>query len=479
MNRRAHDRRDRINVVDLFSGGGGWSEGAKQAAAERDIRLQSLGLNHWDIAIKTYNKNHPSHYAMEAELFEADPSRLVLDGVDILIASPECTHHSNARGGTPRCAQSRSQAYIVHNWTQTHLPKMVLIENVVEWKTWGPLYSRGPKKGTAIKSKKGTFYNRFCKDMKDLGYSMESKEVVAADYGAPTTRKRLFVVFTREDVPAFTFPDSTHTKGESWVPAKEIIDWELEGTSIFQRKKPLSDKTLDRIWHGIQRYCKEEFKPFLTMMYGTSNSVDIEKPLSTVTAQSVHHYLAEPLMVNISHSKAKPTGMTRSTEEPFPTQVTREEIALAEPHLIPYEDGNRCALSEAFLLGQQSGAVARDVESPVPTIATAGAISFVEPFLVKFYGTAKSASLDNPLPTVTCVDRMGIVTTYGLDVRFRMLQPHELSAAMGFPEEYEFEGTKRDKVKQIGNAVAVAPAKAIFGQALDIISKVTLEAAIA
>jgi DNA (cytosine-5)-methyltransferase 1 len=522
VKRRSIDKRPLINVVDLFSGGGGWSEGAKQAAKARGIRLKSLGLNHWDLAIKTYKHNHKKHNAMEAELFTADPRRVMLTVIDILIASPECTHHSLAAGGVPKCEQSRSQADIVYRWTQAHKPKYVLNENVTEWKSWGPLYKRGPNKGKPIPHKKGTLFRKYLRTMCALGYTVEMQEAVAADYGDPTTRNRLFVAFTRKDMPKYRFPKASHHKGESWVPARDIIDWDLEGTSIFQRKKPLVDKTLDRIWHGLQKYCKEEYKPFLAMMYGNSTSADLSNPLPTVTAGGenggVNHYLAEPFLietafpgkrgsediskplstqtcrqtkaiaepylvkyrgtsksasvdapaptltaggnhiavaepflVNISHSKSKPAGMVRSTELPMPTQVTREEFALATP----------------FLLGQQSGGAPRSVDQPVSTIATAGAISCIKPFLVKFYGTARTASLDNPLPTVTCVDRLGIVTTYGLDIRFRMLQPHELSAAMGFPETYEFSGPKRAQVKQIGNAVAVNTAKAMFGAALD------------
>jgi len=506
--RRRTDTDPVLNVVDLFSGGGGWSEGAKQAAKARNVRLRSLGLNHWDLAIKTYKHNHPKHNAMEAELFTADPGKVMLDVVDVLIASPECTHHSNALGGVPRCEQSRSQADIVVTWTRSKMPKYVLNENVCEWAGWGPLYKRGPKKGLPIKHKKGTLFRKYCRDMCALGYTMQKRELIAADYGDPTTRKRLFVVFTRNDMAPYEFPAATHRKGESWVPAKDIIDWDIEGKSIFQRKKPLVDKTLDRIWHGMTKYCKEEFKPFLAQMYGNSNTADLNNPLPTVTAGGknggVNQYLAEPFLVetsfpgkrsaedvdkplstqttrqskalaqpylvklrgtsntapidepaptitaggnhlavaepflvNISHSKSKPPGMVRTTEEPMYTLVTREELALCEPR--------------AFVLGQQSCAAPRSVDQPV--------------------GTAKTASLDSPLPTVTCQDRFGVVTVYGLDIRFRMLQPHELSAAMGFPEEYEFSGSKRDQVKQIGNAVAVNIAKAMFGATLDVLAK--------
>jgi DNA (cytosine-5)-methyltransferase 1 len=501
-----------INIVDLFSGGGGWSTGAKQACKEKGYVEKIIGLNHNPVAINTYNINHPLHLGLEAELFETDPALIQLTEVDFLIASPTCTHFSVALGGKPRSEQLRSQPDIVTRWMKVHRPKYMLMENVSEFRKWGPLYKRGPKKDRVIPHKKGIFFRKWVKEVEALGYTIKDTDLVAADFGDPTTRKRLFLVATRHDMPEFEFPEPTHTK-EDWIPARDIIDWSLEGKSIFRRKKPLSQKTLDRIWKGLQKYCKDEFKPFLTMMYGTSNSVDIENPLPTVTAESVHHYLAEPciletafpgernpdsvddplktqtaqqskalaeFLINISHTKAKPEHSIRDAEKPMPTQTTQEEFAMCESHLIHYyggegaEDrssgvddpihtitagGNRFALSQAFLLGQQSGAAPRGVDEPVPTVSTAGAISVSAPFIVKFYGTATTADPDNPLPTVTCKDRFGVVHTFGLDVRFRMLQPHELAAAMSFPKDYVFEGSKKDQVRMIGNAVAVKTAK--------------------
>ena len=444
-----------VNCVDLYCGGGGWGQGMKQAADKRNIILNGMGYNHWDLAIETYRHNLGAESGRVADLYTLSPDALEQYGLDILIASPECTHHSNAAGGKPKNDQSRSQAYIAYNWAKKHRPKYVLFENVVEWKNWGPLYKRGPKKNKPIPHKRGTIFRKFIKDMKALGYNCVMHEVVAADYGDPTTRKRLFVAFSRKDMRPFEIPATTHTK-DTWVPARDIIDWDLKGRSIFRRKKPLADKTLDRIWHGIQKYCKEEFKPFLTMMYGNSNSTSLNNPLPTITAGGdtggVNHYLAEPSIINLSHRSCKPPGMVRNVGQPLPTQTTREEFALAEP----------------FILGQHSQAAPRDVGKPVPTVTTTGAISLTEPFVVKFYGTAKTASIDKPLPTVTCQDRFGLVTTYQFDILFRMFAPHELAAAMSFPPEYHFAGnTNRTKVKMIGNAVAVLTAEAFAGQALD------------
>lgn len=501
-----------INIVDLFSGGGGWSTGAKQACKAMGYTEKIIGLNHNPVAINTYNINHPLHLGLEAELFETDPALIQLTEMDFLIASPTCTHFSVALGGKPRSEQLRSQPDIVTRWVEVHRPKYMLMENVSEFRKWGPLYKRGPNKDKPIKHKKGTLYRKWLREIKALGYTVEDTDLVAADYGDPTTRKRLFLVATRHDMPKFEFPEPTHTK-EEWVAAREIIDWSLKGKSIFRRKKPLSKKTLDRIWKGLQKYCKEEFKPFLAMMYGNSDAADLENPLPTITAGGetggVNHYLAEPFiletafpgerdpestdeplktqtaqqskalaefLINISHTKAKPEHSVRDAAEPMPTQTTKEEFAFGEAHLIKLRGecssadldepcptitagGTHIALSEAFLLGQQSGAAPRSVDEPTPTVAAAGAISVSAPFIVKFYGTANTADPDNPLPTVTCKDRFGVVHTFGLDVRFRMLQPHELAAAMSFPKDYVFQGSKKDQVRMIGNAVAVKTAK--------------------
>jgi DNA (cytosine-5)-methyltransferase 1 len=479
---------NRINCIDLFCGGGGWGQGMHQAATKRGIVLNGMGYNHWDLAIETYKSNLGADSGRVADLYTLSPDAIEQYGLDILIASPECTHHSNAAGGKPKNDQSRSQAYIAYEWAKRHRPKYVLFENVVEWKHWGPLYQRGPNKHKPIKHKRGTIYRKFIKDMCALGYNVVEQEVVAADYGDPTTRKRLFVVFSRNDMRPFEVPKPTHSK-EKWVSARTIIDWTMKGRSIFRRKKPLADKTLDRIWHGIVKYCNPEFRPFLTMMYGNSNSVSLDNPLPTITAGGetggINHYLAEPSIINLSHRSCGPSGMVRDVGQPLPTQTTREEFALAEPYIVETSyPGDRAAesindplktqtgrqskaLATPFVLGQQSGAVARDVDQPLPTVSTKGAISFVEPFLVKFYGTAKTASLDQPLPTVTCQDRFGLVHTYQFDILFRMLAPHELAAAMSFPPDYHFAGSNRNKVKMIGNAVAVRTAEAFAGQALD------------
>jgi len=204
-----------------------------------------------------------------------------------------------------------------------------------------------------------------------------------------------------------------------------------------------------RIAAGLKRYGGANAKPFLVMLYGTGEARDIDRPMPTITGGGNHTGLCEPFVVTLTHNGGD-DNRAHSIDKPMPTitGAHRGEMALVEP----------------FLLGQQSCAAPRDVDQPVPTIATAGAISLVEPFLVKYYGAGEGvSSTDDPVPTITTKDRFGLVEIsgkYQIDIRFRMLQPHELAAAMSF-ENYTFTGTKTQQTKQIGNAVPVRLAQAL------------------
>ncbi|MGB1270475.1 MAG: DNA cytosine methyltransferase [Endozoicomonas sp.] len=413
-----------VSWVDLFCGAGGTSTGLTQAARKKGVKLELTAINHWDKAIETHSVNHKRVRHLQTNISSIEPRKTFPKGLDGLWASPECTHHSNALGGKPRSEQSRSSAFGVLDWVQALMPKVFGIENVREFINWGPL----DKNGKVIKKLKGTIFHAWLNSIKALGYNLQWRIINCADYGDPTERKRFFLLASR--IGEVHFPDITHIKkGEMkfspnlkyWVPAKKVIDFSIPGKSIFNRKKPLVPKTMDRIRHGLKQGSKGNLlDPFLVMMYGTSKSVSLDRPLPTVTASSVHHYLAKPFLVNMSHSKSKPSGMVRCTSRPLPTLVTAEEQALCEP------------------------------------------------FLIKYYGSSKTASLDSPLPTVTTKDRFGLVQTFGLDVHLRMLKPHELSAGMSFPKSYKFVGNQEEKVKQIGNAVPVKTARALCGQLLDL-----------
>lgn len=554
-----------IPIADLFCGAGGTSQGAVEAIEALGFRADLTAVNHWPVAVATHTVNHPEARHLCASLDSINPRDLFKAGeLKLLWASPECTHHSVARGGTPINDQSRATAWCVTRWAEALRPEVILVENVPEFRTWGPIGSNG----RPLKSKKGETFGAWLNSLRSLGYTVDYRILVAADYGDPTTRRRLFVQAVRGK-RKIVWPEPTHApQGETdllgtrkpWVAAREIIDWTLEGQSIYERKRPLSDKTIRRIMAGLEKF---GLKPFVLPGQGDAGHQvprkhDIEKPMPTVTAQG-HFHLAEPFLVpqhseheprslerpapavtttsrgvglaqpfliamehgghvrsidkplntvttakGGAHAIAQPLLVTidrpvtnrskaRPVDEPFPTVTGNNRIGVAEPFLIPTAHagesrsrsihdpmpavaGNRgdMALVEPHLLPQNQGGELRPVSEPAPTVATKGAVALVEPFLVEYYGNGAAQSVGTPLNTVTTKDRHALVRPVvivngercTLDIRFRMLQPHELAGAQGFRRDYKFTGTKTDQVKQIGNAVPRRLARAIVAAAL-------------
>jgi len=406
-----------IRAADLFCGAGGSSTGLAQAVAAAGGTLDLTAVNHWAVAVETHAANHPSARHLCESLDSVDP-RKVIPGkrLDILMASPECIHHSNARGGKPMDDQSRATAWHVLRWAEALRPSWVLVENVREFTSWGPLGTNG----RPLSSKRGALFATFVNGFTALGYRVEWRVLNAADYGAATTRQRFFLM-ARLGNGAVPWPLQTHTPvGQPglfpmipWRAAREVIDWNLRGRSIFEGK-PLAEKTLARIVVGARKFWGVELAPFLVVLRQNADGASLDKPLPTITAQ-----------------------------------------------------GNHLGLVEPFMLGQQSGATARAVSSSMPTVATKGAISLIEPFLVKYFATATGAqSIHEPLDTVTTRDRHALVSgearATALDVRIRMLQPHELAAGQGFPAGYKFAGNKTEQTRQIGNSVEVNQARALF-----------------
>jgi DNA (cytosine-5)-methyltransferase 1 len=480
-------------MADLFCGAGGTSDGAVDALGALGHLVNLTAINHWPVAVNTHTANHPTARHLCASLDALNPRDLFKDGeLDLLWASPECTHHSVARGGKPINDQSRATAWCVARWAEALRPGVIMIENVPEFQTWGPIGSNGQP----LKSRKSETFLAWVQALRSLGYKVDWRVLVAADYGDPTTRRRLFVqaVRGRRNI---VWPDATHQQSTEadlfgkrlpWVPARAIIDWSKQGTSIFERKRPLSPKTMDRIWSGLEKFglnpsiiamenkghvrsvdrplntvttakggAHAVVNPFLIELRGTtdqqcrSTAKSIEQPVGTITSGGIHHGLAEPYLINTAHA-----GERRAIEitEPLPTVAgNRGEVALIDPYLLP----------------QQSDGALRPVSEPVPTVATAGAIAVVQPFLIEYYGQGGAESVDTPLNTVTTKDRHALVKPvvtingerYTLDIRFRMLQPNELAAAQGFRSDYQFTGTKTEQVKQIGNAVPRNLARAL------------------
>lgn len=430
-----------LRAADLFCGAGGTSCGAESTGAARVM----FALNHWETAVETHSRNFPHAVHVNSRLDQTSPSEC--GKIDLLFASPECTHHSRARGGRPTSDQQRAGAWDVLKWVEFHRPSWLVVENVVEFEAWGPV----GEKGVPLVSRKGAFFHAWIAAIEAAGYRVEWRQMNAADFGAATSRNRLFVI-ARKGSRRPVFPEPTHSRrsgGElpgmhlpKWRAASEVIDWSIPCPSIFSRKRPLAPKTLARIEAGLRRFVG----PFVASWTNTSTGsceYDPAKPMPTVLTKA-HMGLAVPFT----------DSRTNTLDTPVGTMSTKNGRGLALP----------------MLIGQASGSVARPVDQPSPTICTAGAVSLTVPFLSHFYGNGDSSPVTTPVDTITTRDRHALVVTHLLqtmaelqviDIGFRMLQNHELSAAQGFPASYVFCGSKSAVTRQIGNSVAPPVAAAI------------------
>jgi DNA (cytosine-5)-methyltransferase 1 len=389
--------RQSFQVADLFCGAGGTSAGAMEAIEALGFEPKLTAINHWDVAIATHTANHPRARHLCASVDDLNPRQLFSEGeLGLLWASPECTHHSTARGGRPIKDQSRATAHCVTRWAEALRPGVILVENVPEFATWGPLGANN----RPLKSRKGDTFNAWLGMLRALGYTVAHRTFVAANYGDPTTRERLFVQAVRWR-RKIVWPAPTHARPaddlfgldgrKPWVPASAIIDWSIPGQSIFTRKRALAPKTLKRIREGLEQHGGATI---IAMEHGW-RVLPVSQPLPTVTC-----------------AKGGAFGV-------------------------------------AYILPQQSGGKLRPASEPMPTISTAGALSLI----VEYYGNGKARPVSEPLPTVTCVDRFALIQQRGGDVLFRMLRWQELAAAQGFMPDYQFTGNQREITKQIGNAV--------------------------
>jgi DNA (cytosine-5)-methyltransferase 1 len=410
-----------VYAADLFCGAGGSSTGLSAACSDAGLGLDLLAVNHWDVAISTHSANHPHAKHLCESLDNVNPRKATKrERLNILIASPECIHHSNARGGKPMSDQSRASAWHVLRWAEALYIDNILIENVREFSDWGPL----GVDGRPLKSKRGHTFHAFLKALESLGYRVDYRVLNAADYGDATTRNRLFVQARRNSpivwpepthAPSFATQDLFGTK-QAWKPARGIIDWSIPSASIFSRKRPLAAATVERIKAGLQRFGGKSAEPFLVVLRNHCDAQSLDRPAPTITAGGEHLGLCQPFIMPLNHGA-----------------------------------GDNRAYS---------------IEQPMQTITSVDAWGLVEPLILKYYGTGEMKGVGEPLPTVTAKDRFGLVEFDGrrLDIRFRMLQPHELAAAMGFPAHYQFAGNREQRVKQIGNAVPVNLARAICAE---------------
>lgn len=376
-------------VIDLFAGGGGVSTGIRGALG-RDV---SVALNHWRTAILVHKRNHPQTKHVLSDVWRVKPEDMTAgEEVELLWASPDCTHHSVARGGKPRQQKIRVLPYSVVRWAAKVTPRIIIVENVPEFVTWGPL-DRKTKK--PIPSRKGESFRAWCAKLRRLGYQVEHRVLNAADFGAPTKRRRLFVVARRDGLP-ICWPRPTHGRGPGLAPyhtAAECIDWSRPCPSIFDRKKPLADKTLWRIAQGIRKFVLENPNPFvltLDQQGAGDTSTAAGDPVATITTKA-RHAVVVPTIVGVGGraGQSEPTGGA----DPIGTVTGKNDRAVVTPIMVRTD------------MHQSNAGCAYPMEDPLRTITTGGSHAVVAPHLIKVNDgdkqRARGEQIDLPLTTVT------------------------------------------------------------------------------
>lgn len=509
-------RRRRVRralVADLFCGAGSLSMGANDALQELGYRAEFVAVNHWPVAIETYLRNHGGARAHCVTLDAAFPAELVPEGrLDLLMAGIECTYFSRARGGKPVNDQQRMSAWHVVRWCTELRVKRLLLENVPEFVDWGPVDART---GKPLRSRKGEYFKAWWAALEAIGFRLEMRRLNCADYGDATTRERLFILGRSDGLP-IRWPEPTHSKGGRslfgplpWRPARDIIDWSIRGKSIFDRKRPLAAKTLARIAAGITKFRWPE--PFIVVLRQHCDALGIDLPLPTITAGGTHLGLVQPFVLSNQTS-----GAPKSADDPLPTitlggagNTGRPGCArhmLVEPFVLSQASGGSPrAVQEplptvpgggahaliAPYYGSGSGETCRSVDDPLPTATAKARFGLVMPvthscdgnrarhvddplptittakrgelaFIAASFGERPTQaprvhSVDDPAPTICATGRTNLVQgTREFDILFRMLEPHELAAAMSISEPgrpYYFTGNKTEVVRQIGQAV--------------------------
>lgn len=487
--------------VDNFAGGGGASTGIEMAIG----RPIDIAINHDTDAIAMHKANHPETVHYCESVWDVNP-RAVTSGQAVALGwfSPDCKHFSKAKGGKPKDKNIRGLAWVTVRWAATVRPRVIMLENVEEFLEWGPLLEDGkpdPKR-------KGHTFQSFIKALKSLGYQVEWRMLRASDYGAPTTRKRFFLI-ARCDGKSIVWPEPTHGAPSSrrvkegklmpWRTAAEIIDWTRPCRSIFNRKKPLSDNTLRRIVRGIERFVIGNANPFIIKINHAGEAFrgqSVDKPLQTITAKNGWG-IVTPFIARIGQTGFGSDRLQYQVEQPLTTITTKAEHLLIAPTLIQVGYGEA--------KGQEPRAL--DLQKPLGTV-TAGGNKFaiaqavlrpdntprvedrkemlVASHIIKMKGTNIGQSIHEPLHTVTAGgnhfgevrtllkeygsapenDYLGLVEIDGLlyqiiDIGLRMLEPYELFAAQGFPSDYIIDRVdggkpypKSAQVARCGNSVS-------------------------
>ncbi len=481
-------------IVDNFAGGGGASEGIERALG----RPVDIAVNHDPVALAMHRANHPLTSHLCEDVFHVDP-RAATGGRRVGLAwfSPDCTHHSKARGGKPRSKKIRGLAWVAIRWARQVRPDVIVVENVEEFQTWGPLGDDGQP----VAERAGETFRGWVGMLRRIGYTVDWRMLRACDYGAPTIRKRLFII-ARCDGKPIVWPEPTHARGGAgglspWRTAAECIDWSIPCPSIFDRKRPLAENTLKRIAAGIRRYVIEAAEPFIVPLthQGGDRVEGLDEPMRTVTgAHRGERAIVVPFVAGVGGRAGQ--SPERSVELPYQTITSKADAVVVAPTLIQtgygerdgqaprapglgkpmgtvVSGGGKHALVSAFLAKHYTGVVGSDLNKPIGTVTgvdhhslvtafvahhrgkSVGAdlndpantvtakhhLDLVQAFLVKYYGTAMGAELTDPMHTITGRDRLGLVMVRGvphqiIDIGMRMLTPRELFRAQGFGDDY-------------------------------------------
>lgn len=487
-------------VIDNFAGGGGASSGI-EAAIGRPV---DIAINHDPEAIAMHIANHPFTKHFCEDVWKVDPAEATKGKPIALVwLSPDCKHFSKAKGGKPVEKKIRGLAWVALRWAALpNKPRVIILENVEEFTTWGPL---GPD-GLPCKKRKGQTFRAFVNALKRQGYNVEWRELKACDFGTPTSRKRLFLI-ARSDGQPIIWPEQTHfqkpAKGQhSWRTAAECIDWSIPVQSIFEREKPLAEATLRRIARGIQKYVINAKEPFIVTCNHSGEGFrgqGIGEPMRTLTAARDAHGLVIPTLIQTSWGE-RPGQEPRvpGLEKPLGTVMAGGiKHALAVASLMHYRDqpgdsrntelksplstvtaqGVCHSMISASLIKHFGGNYKGDncdLERPMHTVTAKDHHSLVYAFLTKYFGKGIGGGLNEPSATLTTKDRLAIVTIESIDyviadIGMRMLQPHELAAAQGFPSDYIIAAprpngkllSKTAQVRMIGNSVCPPVAEAI------------------
>lgn len=517
-----------IYAADLFCGGGGFTTGLFQAAEDLGYGIDIVVVNHNKNAIATITQNHRNLVAYCESLANVNPRLAVKSGkLDVLLASPECTHFSTARGGKPMNDQSRSSAWCVLRWLTELDVANVVLENVKEFVNWGPLHpctcgeeakalAEDPDTDCSklkhlpgfqcyrpIQKKKGLYFRNFIRNLRTLGYTVEWRVLNAADYGAATSRERLFILARKGERKRIHWPEPSHErpapKGREsqlnlgvtlvrapWRPAREIINWDVKGHSIYlpreeARKlriiRPLADNTLARIFAGVQKFCGIPFllgqqseaaprsvnspaptvagagaisllEPLLVILRNHADAQRLDEPIPALCASGNHVGLAQPFMVvNRAHGSGY-GGSSHSVQEPIRTLTTGENMALVDPFLVTvnHAGGDRIgdldaplptllakgnqALAQAFLVNMKGRSDASDIDRPAPTITAHARHLFVaEPFVVGAggpVGSGRPQSITEPLGTLLGENHRALIDPFIVRYHGTDQQPHDL-----------------------------------------------------